>query len=262
MSEIQIDVIMEAIAPTPTSPKSNHVVPPERSVEGIWTKNDGGDYWISLKVVGASSGYSAFLSLISKGAEPGRVVPPCPLFIGFGTPIHVSSNSFSFCWNDPGFMGRVNHWGGTGSSTTFRKVENSNAITDGAHASPEAIFEKMRLRITGCSCLKHTTLANVQFWRLLERAVALDLARQRLGGAVKAGTRVIWMHRKDPTDLAFLRTKAAVYIKDNGGKGFGMDLENFFGPTRRFGMKVLLLRTNFIEWAECTTHVRFCRSCH
>ena len=43
MSEIQIDVIMEAIAPTPTSPKSNPVVPPERSVEGIWTKNDGGD---------------------------------------------------------------------------------------------------------------------------------------------------------------------------------------------------------------------------
>ena len=117
----------------------------------------------------------------------------------------------------------------------------------------EVIFEKMRLRITGCSCLKHTTLANVQFWRLLERAVALDLARQRLVGAVKAGTRVIWMHRKDPTDLAFLRTKAAVYIKDNGGKGFGMDLENFFGPTRRFGMKVLFLRTNFMEWAERTT---------
>ena len=142
MSEIQIDVIMEAIAPTPTSPKSNPVVPPERSVEGIWTKNDGGDYWISLKVVGASSGYSAFLSLISKGAEPGRVVPPCPLFIGFGTPIHVSSNSFSFCWNDPGFMGRVNGWGGSGSSTTFRKVENSNAITDGAHASPGGDFRK------------------------------------------------------------------------------------------------------------------------
>jgi hypothetical protein len=115
------------------------------------------------------------------------------------------------------------------------------------------IFEKMSLGITGCSCLKHTTLANAQFWRLLERAVALDLARQRFIGAVTAGTRVIWMHWKDPMALAFLRTKAAVYIKDNGGTGFGMDLENFFGLTRFFGMKVLLLRTNFMEWADRTT---------
>jgi hypothetical protein len=141
MSEIQIDAIMEAIAPTPVvAPVSlvQPVVPLECSFEGIWTKNDGGDYWISLKVVGASSGYSAFLSLISKGAEPGRVLPPCPLFIGFGTPIHVSSNSFSLCWNDPGFMGRVNHWGGG----HFRKVENSNAITDGAHLSPGGDFRK------------------------------------------------------------------------------------------------------------------------